>query len=697
MKRTGPWLICVLFVAIFLSLVSIVNAATSTYYVDFEGGNDANDGLSKESAWKHAPGDLQAEGNPAAIGLQPGATILFKGGVVYRGSIRISADGTSENPITFSGHGWGAGRAIIDGSEVLEGTWTRCESQQACAGNPDWQQIYSIPAPQGTTFFNTLFEEDEFLWFSQDPNPEDPFYYDRHHEYRIIPEKAPAITITRTSITDPRYFTQSDPNYWDGAYVAVWRIPNVVVVKEVTGFDPATQTIFFEDLGGDLYTDRDEYYSVLNHLSLIDRPGEYTHNSNQHRIYLWPLKGSDPSSHEYTYAERRVGLDIYGQSHLVIEGFQIQKFFGDQAEHGMGVAIRNTRTGGDPEVDIIIRENVVTKLRSMAGAGAIGLNDVHGVLIEKNEVIDNQRNIGIIAAPEDIIVRDNYISRCSRQGIWFMRVRNGQIINNIVEDIRGAHANGISVYLDSANILVANNQVYNAPSPFTFSGTENLTVINNIFDGGNGNNNVNEWGRDSRGVIAFLNNVLVRNNRNAALLIGSGGAERYVIANNIIDGTCPNFEVTDISHNIYTGLMWCQEKADFKEGEFLEEDLSKIFLDPESGDFHLIAEGLAVNSGQDISSFFPVELFPSFGYNADITGTVRPQGSAWDIGPYEYVSGSALLGDVNGDGQVDEEDVRACLRHILDFEDWGDHADVNNDGGVDVIDLQRIVIEITSR
>jgi len=36
--------------------------------------------------------------------------------------------------------------------------------------------------------------------------------------------------------------------------------------------------------------------------------------------------------------------------------------------------------------------------------------------------------------------------------------------------------------------------------------------------------------------------------------------------------------------------------------------------------------------------------------------------SAWDIGPCEYVSGSALLGDVNGDGQVDEEDVQACLR-----------------------------------
>ena len=271
-----------------------------------------------------------------------------------------------------------------------------------------------------------------------------------------------------------------------------------------------------------------------------------------------------------------------------------------------------------------------------------------------------------------------------------MRVQNGQIVNNWVEDIRGPHANGISVYLDSADILVANNRVYNALSPFTFSSTENLTVINNIFDGGNGSNNVNEWG-DSRGTIAFLNNVMVRNSRNAALNMGNGGADKYVIKNNIIDGTCPNFEITDISHNIYTGLTWCQDEADFKEGEFLEEDLSKIFLDPEHGDFRFFAESVAVDKGIEILQYVPSDLFPSFNFNADLDGIIRPQGASWDIGVFEFRVGADLRGDVNGDGWVNEEDVQAGLRHILGHEDWGDRADVNGDGVVDVLDLQGII------
>jgi hypothetical protein len=49
-------------------------------------------------------------------------------------------------------------------------------------------------------------------------------------------------------------------------------------------------------------------------------------------------------------------------------------------------------------------------------------------------------------------------------------------------------------------------------------------------------------------------------------------------------------------------------------------------------------------------------------------------------------------GDVNRDGEVTLSDAQACTNHILGRQDWGDAADVNGDGAVNVLDVQRIVV-----
>ena len=60
--------------------------------------------------------------------------------------------------------------------------------------------------------------------------------------------------------------------------MATWIQGNLVAVKPVTSFDPATDTVYHEDLGGNPYTDRTSYYSMLNHAALISRPGEYAYD-----------------------------------------------------------------------------------------------------------------------------------------------------------------------------------------------------------------------------------------------------------------------------------------------------------------------------------------------------------------------------------------------------------------------------------
>jgi len=276
-------------------------AAGVIYYVDFDGGDDANDGLSKDTAWKHAPGDDNATGNANAVTLQPGDTVLFKGGVVYRGKIYLLRfNGTVTAPITYKGNGWGEERAIIEGSQIITTPWTQCESRAACGGNSNWQNIYYTDAPAGVDFTQGFFEDDAFVWQAQDPNPGDPFYYDQTDYFRVIPHDDPTVTQTQTSITDPNYFTQTETTAWDGASVLAWRIPNVTVIRKVTGFDPDTSTIYHEDLDGDIYTDRDTYYAVLNHLRLLDQPGEYVLDEAAGRFFVWPSDSGHPSQHTPT-------------------------------------------------------------------------------------------------------------------------------------------------------------------------------------------------------------------------------------------------------------------------------------------------------------------------------------------------------------------------------------------------------------
>src|SRR3989339_251431 len=236
-----------------LRLGIAATCAPNTYYVDFESGNDANDGTCTDSAWEHAPGDPSATGNAASVSLSPGNSVLFRGGVVYRGRIAVGNDGTSSNRITYKGDGWGSERAIIDGSTPVESSWTACASAADCGNNPNWGNIYYTTLRESIDFFALVLEDGDFLYFAQDPNMGDQFWYDMRQEYLNLDLSDPDVSISSTHITDPDYFTQSDPHYWDNAQVAVWIDSNWIGVAQITGFDPSTDTITFS-LGDEPHT-----------------------------------------------------------------------------------------------------------------------------------------------------------------------------------------------------------------------------------------------------------------------------------------------------------------------------------------------------------------------------------------------------------------------------------------------------------
>ena len=126
-----------------LCFLSLTTAFAATYYVDFEGGRNEADGLSHQTAWKHSPGDSKATGNPAAVKLQPGDMIRFKGGVQYAGEISLKVSGSEGNPIVLDGNSdgrFGTGPAILDGSRMIT-NWQRVASADDVQGNPRWNEI----------------------------------------------------------------------------------------------------------------------------------------------------------------------------------------------------------------------------------------------------------------------------------------------------------------------------------------------------------------------------------------------------------------------------------------------------------------------------------------------------------------------------------------------------------------------------
>ncbi len=94
--------------------------AESSRYIDFDSGDDTNDGLSKDTPWKHHPWDPKA--TAAAKACKGPHTYIFKQDVVYRGEMNGDESGTETSPIVLTRDpSWGTGPAVICGAEAVSG------------------------------------------------------------------------------------------------------------------------------------------------------------------------------------------------------------------------------------------------------------------------------------------------------------------------------------------------------------------------------------------------------------------------------------------------------------------------------------------------------------------------------------------------------------------------------------------------
>ncbi|MBN2583807.1 MAG: right-handed parallel beta-helix repeat-containing protein, partial [Planctomycetes bacterium] len=605
-------------------VVSVRGKDGYTYYVDYDGGSDSNNGRSTALPFQHCPGDTNATGTAASTSLTQGDKVIFKGGVVYRGEINCNWSGVSGNPIIYDGNSeasFGTGRAVVDGSEVLTG-WTQCTSANDCDGNPNYANIYWTYLPAGVTAFSAnLYEDDELIWLAQDPNQPDPFWYDEIDNYVTFD------SATDTTIVDASYFTQTESTYWDGStYVLIWAVPNEVFPCLVTGFDPDEDEIAFESLGQTHYSPGK--FAMCNSLKILDTAGEYVVREDQTdgnggcKVYLWPLT-SGVSGKTFTVSVRENIFEVSSRSYITIRGFTIQKAasgFGQVG--GAGSAIRNS-TSSTTRYDIVVTDNVLTMNKSMEKQPVVNLDEVDGCLIQDNEIRENVRSRGCMLSDcVDSSVNDNVLYKNGGTGIAFFGSSYCEMCGNTVTDHKGVHANGLTVYLDSDNILLAGNVVTGGNIAFTSQESDDLTVAYNVLETAEGVYAVAVW-NDCAGVDFYNNVVRHTASPGSGISIGSTNNTDIVLKNNIIDGTNALYAGHTCQYNIYTSLMWCQNPQSLGTGEF-EADAEDLWVDPDEGDYHLPSDSDAIDAGVDV------------GFDADIEGTSVPQGDYPDIGAYEY-------------------------------------------------------------
>lgn len=539
--------------------------AAKTLYVDKNLPADclSNDYSIAQRSCTGTDGNAYTTMQRAADVVLAGETVMVRDGVYadtgvndsIRGQVGVRAkrSGTATAPITFSAYP--GEKPIIDGGQRIE-TWRPCASPQECGNNPRWQQIYIADAPPGVTSQSPyISENDTLLYRTQNPEPQAPFYWDQPATWSRIPANG----YTTTTIRDPTFFNQLDPDYWTGAYVHIWSCNNNVILRPIRSYDPATGTITFDALTCSAHlTPGKDKYAVLNHLSLLNTPGEYYIDDTNAKLYLLPHNVA--SLNNVYAAVRTKGFDIRGNDYLIIDGLTFRRFTGE--------AIANYNFGpGYTATGVIARNNTIYNNRG-PGFSVHGLSDSTA---DNNIVHDVMGNGVYFNDGANNVISNNKLRKVGASGLRFYRVTNGSIIDNENIDSNGQHANGITIYLDSDTVMVKRNRVINSNIALTFQSSINITIEENYFEGPG--NQIAGWSGSYKGVPPT--NVLIKNNTIRGSVLIDDVFEDVTVKDNILAGG--GSTGTTHSHNLYTARAWNEtyNLADFNES--LEPDEHKIF------------------------------------------------------------------------------------------------------------------------
>ncbi|HEY3372963.1 MAG TPA: LamG-like jellyroll fold domain-containing protein [Prolixibacteraceae bacterium] len=449
---------------------------TSVRYIDFDGGNDANDGLSTATAWKHHPWDASATGNAlVGSGIQ---TYIFKRGVIYRGALTADDSGVAGNPIRLtSDPDWGTGEAAIYGSVKITNGWIKANATIApTIPNPDlvWYR-YVGPLANPTKLVGEVTETGiKRVYLARSPNyentPKEPM-----QKWWMFTAKTKSTNVT---LTDTKNFTWTDVNALKGG--DVWATEDAVVMatlwrQKITDYNPATKTITVADpnFGG-----KDCKYYVENTPYLLDAPGEYYFDKSINRMYIRLEGDKDPNTTTIEVASRSTLITLSGQNNIEISGLTLGFTTCDNLRYGQNDGVPTIRMDYSSNIGIknckfqylnggVMANGTGTKLvftdneMNFMDDFSIMLNGTDEVSILRNKIYENgTRHLGrfysciptIAATPITVgEIAGNIIEHSWGSGIN-LNWGKGSGVNTTVPLIRGLiHHNKVSHSLQGVN------------------------------------------------------------------------------------------------------------------------------------------------------------------------------------------------------------------------------------------------------
>lgn len=301
-------------------------------YIDFRAGADANDGLSKQTPWKHHPWDPNAVGN--AKSFKGACTYVFKQGVDYRGELLASESGTASAPIVLTRDpNWGNGPAVICGSEAVTG-WSKGadnalipEPQKVWYVDLDWapRNVWMMDR-QGAVTRIALARTPN--WSVTDPddiksqwwtwkNPDKPFdNYTRVNGQR------------RHLAFDKEHINAShSQDYYKGAIVWTtkgWVMGSPFQARVLVADREKGSLTFAGQWGGEptFKIIRGCQYYLEDKAQYLDAPGEFWFDKKVSggRLYIRLPGDRDPNQVRIEVARRIHAIESRGMSHVHVSG-----------------------------------------------------------------------------------------------------------------------------------------------------------------------------------------------------------------------------------------------------------------------------------------------------------------------------------------------------------------------------------------
>ncbi|MFC1826962.1 right-handed parallel beta-helix repeat-containing protein [Thermodesulfobacteriota bacterium] len=633
--------------------VTTLSSTGTTYFIDATGGNDANDGLTEQTAW-------QSLSKVNSYPFAPGENVLFKRGERWRGTLTIPSSGTADMPIVFGAYGDGP-LPIIDATALTAG-WT-------ALGN----NLYSLPwwISDANT---TRYFRPSVLVYGGEPLP--PVYTLTFADLTAAPEpneillQKPWQTMIVTS-ADINENTVSGLSIYDG-----WNTTN-----KVDALPMGVATIETNPPGA-------PPIDVTPKLSGLTEPGHWYWLDNT--LYLH--SDIPPDDMEVEVVSQLYAIDSNQKDYLTIQDLAVRSGI------SAGVILQTT--------DHAILRNLLIYDTGMLHWGAgITVWNANNNTISDNEIRSTLKHGILITAWFDVVtsgntISGNYIHNMGGSGVvlGIAGASDNIIEHNTIGYTNQLNFDGSGIHLGGSGTgnVIRFNRIFNggsssmksagimadinpAPTQFYY----NLIYGNNnggiditgsgheIYNNTLYHNNESMW---NAGEIDFfpwgtgVSDCTVKNN----IMVASDGKHFFMVNNWGYDST----QGHDIDYNVYMGntewrFIWGdQATSDFGTWKTLSSqdahslETSTIGLNNPPTDFELSNNSPAIDAGIDV------------GLSYDFAGKSVPQNNLVDMGAYEFRS----LNDIDNDTIPDSTDNCPNIPNP-------NQEDVDDDGVGDICDL----------